>query len=217
MTQDLPDGEDVYSQSFWDERYRSSHRLWSGNPNRHLVAQAADLPPGVALDFGCGEGADAIWLAERGWRVTGVDVSTVALERAAEHAAAAGAEIAERITWQQADLRAWQPGPELFDLVTVQYLHLPPPLRVNAYRQLAALVRPGGVFLVAAHHPSDLQTTVPRPPHPELFFTAEELAAELDPDAWLILLSTAAPHLTKDPEGREVTVHDAVLKAHRLG
>jgi hypothetical protein len=99
----------------------------------------------------------------------------------------------------------------------VQYLHLPPPLRVDAYRQLAARVRPGGVFLVAAHHPSDLQTTMPRPPRPELFFTADELAAELDPDAWQILLTAAVPQHTTDPEGRAVTVHDAVLKARRLG
>lgn len=74
---------DRFTAAFWDERYRSAHSLWSGNPNRHLVAEAADLTPGAALDAGAGEGADAIWLAGRGWQVTAVDISGVALGRAA--------------------------------------------------------------------------------------------------------------------------------------
>ncbi len=75
------------TQEFWDARYRSADTIWSGNPNPHLVAQVADLSPGTALDVGSGEGADAIRLAARGWHVTGVDVSPVALDRAAERAA----------------------------------------------------------------------------------------------------------------------------------
>ena len=89
----------------------SAGRLWSGQPNPQLVAQASDLESGEALDAGSGEGADAIWLARHGWTVTAVDVSTVALDRAAGYAAAAGDEIAGRITWQQQDLRSWDPGP----------------------------------------------------------------------------------------------------------
>jgi 2-polyprenyl-3-methyl-5-hydroxy-6-metoxy-1,4-benzoquinol methylase len=206
---DLPDADEMFGKPFWDERYRSSTRLWSGNPNRHLVAQAADLPPGTALDVGCGEGADAIWLAQRGWQVTAIDVSDVALDRAREHAAAAA--VGDRITFGQIDMRTSQPA-ETFDLVSLQYMHLP----VQNYRRFAALVRPGGLLIVAAHHPSDLQTTMSRPPIPELFFTAEELAAQLEPDEWQILLTTAAPHQTTDPEGRDVTVHDTVFKAKRL-
>lgn len=69
---------DMFTQEFWDARYRSGDRIWSGNPNPHLMAQVADLIPGAVLDVGRGEGADAIWLASRGWRVTAVDVSRVA-------------------------------------------------------------------------------------------------------------------------------------------
>jgi 2-polyprenyl-3-methyl-5-hydroxy-6-metoxy-1,4-benzoquinol methylase len=75
-----------FDQAFWDERYRSHDALWSGNPNDHLINETDGLTPGPALDVGCGEGADAVWLAERGWRVTAVDLSTVALERGAAHA-----------------------------------------------------------------------------------------------------------------------------------
>jgi SAM-dependent methyltransferase len=104
-----------YTEEFWDERYRSAERLWSGQPNPQLVTQVSDLPPGEALEAGCGEGADAIWLAARGWTVTGVDVSGVALERAADHAAdhaaALGPELVSRLTWQRRDLLEWTPEP----------------------------------------------------------------------------------------------------------
>lgn len=74
-----------FDQAFWDERYRSHATLWSGNPNGHLISETDGLTPGAALDVGSGEGADAIWLAERGWRVTAVDLSTVALQRVTIH------------------------------------------------------------------------------------------------------------------------------------
>src|SRR2546430_12503786 len=115
----------LFTQEFWDERYRSSDRVWSGEPNPRLVERVSDLTPGTALDVGSGEGADAIWLAARGWQVTAIDVSTVALDRAAERAAEAGAEVANRITWQQADVLTWDPAPLQFDLVSAQFMHLP--------------------------------------------------------------------------------------------
>ena len=98
----------MFTQEFWDARYRSADRIWSGNPNPHLVAHVAELFPRTALDVGCGEGADAIWLASLGWQVTAIDVSTVALDRAAEQAAAAGRRVADRITWQHADVARGQ-------------------------------------------------------------------------------------------------------------
>src|SRR2546421_8594531 len=117
-----------FTQEFWDDRYASageSGRLWSGQPNAQLVAQTADLAPGEALEAGCGEGADAIWLARQGWTVTAVDVSAVALERAAGYAAAAGGEIARRITWQREDLLSLAPDPERVDLVSAPDMHAP--------------------------------------------------------------------------------------------
>lgn len=148
--------EHPQDEELWDERYRSRPTLWSGEPNRHLVGEAADLAPGLALDVGCGEGADAIWLAQRGWRVDGVDVSGVALQRAAEHADRAGAEVAGRISWLHENLTAWDPGRGRYDLVSAQYMHLPSPERDVLFRRLGEAVAPGGTLLIVGHHPSDL-------------------------------------------------------------
>ncbi|WP_354642993.1 bifunctional NAD(P)/FAD-dependent oxidoreductase/class I SAM-dependent methyltransferase [Kitasatospora camelliae] len=205
----------VFERPAWEERYRSRPALWSGNPNPQLVAEAAALTPGRALDVGSGEGADALWLAGRGWRVTAVDIADTALERAAAHAAAAGPDLADRITWTRADLREEPPAEGGYDLVTAQYMHLPAEARRELYARLAAAVAPGGTLLIVGHHPLDLTTTVGRPRFlAEAMFTAEELATALDP-AWRVLAAETRPRDAVDPEGRAVTVHDAVLVARR--
>lgn len=206
---------DQFDEAFWDERYRSHSSLWSGNPNPHLIGQAADLTPGTALDAGSGEGADAIWLAQRGWQVTAVDLSAVALQRGITHAARAGAEIAERISWRHEDLAIWDPGLARYDLVSAQYLHLPGQPRDALFQRLAASVTPGGTLLIVGHHPSDLQTTMPRPPLPELYFTGDDIAAALDPRHWDIITNAAAERPATDPDGHAVTTHDTVLRARR--
>jgi SAM-dependent methyltransferase len=211
---DVPDVDTMFTQEFWDERYGSSEALWSGQPNQRLVENVADRPPGSALDVGCGEGADAIWLAARGWQVTAVDVSQVALDRAARHAEAAGAHVAARISWQRADVLSWTPARAGFDLVCSHYLHLPPAAREVAHRRFAEAVRPGGMLLIVGHHPSDLQTTVPRPNLPELLFTAEHEAASLDPQEWTVVAS-APQREALDPDGNRVAITDAVLRAER--
>lgn len=208
-------GTEMFSQEFWDERYRSTERVWSGQPNLRLVEQVTDLTPGAALDIGSGEGADAIWLAARGWRVTAFDVSMVALQRAARHAEQEGNEVAERISWQQADFRSWT-SKRTFDLVSAQFMHLPRPDIEALHRQLAAAVRSGGSLLIVGHHPLDMESSVPRPDRPELFYTAEEVAASLDQDDWEILVADALARETVDPDGQPAKIHDAVLHARRL-
>ena len=206
------DLSEMYTAQFWDERYGSTQRVWSGNPNQRLVEQVTALTPGDALDVGCGEGADAIWLAARGWRVTAVDVSTVALERAAAHAAAAGE--GHRITWQPVDALTWAPAPASYDLVSAQFIHLPPPQMPGLLERLGAAVRPGGTLLVVGHHPLDLLTTVHRPKWPDLLLTAEQIAASLDRADWAV--TTAEPERpATDPDGVTAIVHDAVVVAVR--
>jgi len=201
-------------QAFWDERYRSASSIWSGNPNPQLVAEAADLDPGRALDVGCGEGADAIWLAQRGWAVVAADISEVALARAADHAVATDAQAATRIEWRHADLLVEPPEADSFDLVSAQFMHLPDVLRRRLFDALAAAVRPGGTLLVVAHHPSDLETGVRRPSSPGLLYDAEEVAAQLD-ESWEVVVADARPRPATTPDGSPVTVHDAVLRARR--
>ncbi|WP_422746390.1 class I SAM-dependent methyltransferase [Mycobacterium sp. WMMD1722] len=134
---------------FWEGHYGAAERVWSGRVNARLAEIAENLTPGTALDVGCGEGADAIWLAQRGWRVVGVDVSPTALRRAAEDAAAAG--VAERISFQRHDLTADIPAGR-FDLVSAQFFHAPYEWdREAILRRLAESVAAGGRLLVVDH------------------------------------------------------------------
>ncbi|WP_042364774.1 methyltransferase domain-containing protein [Streptacidiphilus neutrinimicus] len=203
-----------FEQDAWEERYRSRPTLWSGHPNPQLVTEAASLAPGRALDVGSGEGADAIWLAARGWRVTGTDISTVALDRAAEHARAAGAEIAERITWSHADLREAPPTAGAYDLVTAQFMHLPTGPRRALFAALADAVAPGGTLLIVGHHPKDKRDGGGPGVYLDMMYTPEQAAADLDPAHWEIRAETRARR-ARNPEGEEITLHDAVLVARR--
>ena len=199
--------------TFWDDRYRSAGAIWSGDPNPQLVAEVAGLAPGSALDVGCGEGADAVWLAERGWQVTAVDISGVALERARKAGADAG--LTELIEWRHDDIATWTPD-RSYELVSAQFLQLAPPLGHAVFRRLAAAVAGDGTLLIVGHHPSDLETTVRRPRMPGVLYTAEEIAALLDPQAWEILVQAARPREVIDPNGAPAIVHDAVLRARRI-
>jgi SAM-dependent methyltransferase len=215
MSHDHDAPEIHFTREFWDERYSSADRLWSGRPNAQLVEQVAGLEPGDALDVGSGEGADAIWLAARGWTVTAVDISAVALERAAAHAAASGDEVAGRITWLHEDLLTWDPGRERFDLVSAQFMQLPSPERENLHARLAAAVRPGGTLLIVGHHADDMHVNVGRPEAQRLFASAGQLAATLDPDEWEVVVADAIGRPATDLDGQPVTVTDAVLRAVR--
>jgi len=204
------------NEVFWDQMYQWGSALWSGHVNPQLVTEALGLSPGAALDVGCGEGADAIWLAERGWQVTAVDLSTVALERGAAHALEVGAEVAQRIRWLHVDLTRWVPVVASYDLVSAQFMHMPKDQREQLHRRLAESVAPGGILLVVGHHPSDVETTVPRPSMPGLLFTASDVAASLAPQEWVTLVDEARARQTLDPDGHTTTIHDAVLKAKRV-
>lgn len=205
----------MFDEQSWEERYCSHAAVWSRQPNPQLVAETADLTPGAALDVGSGEGADALWLASRGWQVTAVDFSTTALQRGEAQAEAAGAAVAKRIHWVHADLTTWGPAEGHFDLVSAQFMHLPAGPRQALFARVATTVAPGGTLLIVGHDLSDLQTTIPRPPMPDLYFTAEEIADSLDPDQWDVLVADARPRLASDPEGQETTIHDIVLRARK--
>ncbi len=199
--------EQVYGQAAPDEHQQSSGHRWSGKANSTLVREVSGLPPGTALDAGAGEGGDACWLAARGWTVTGVELSGVALERAAARAHDEGLAV----TWVQHDLTR-TPAPQTYDLVTAHYLHIGRTLRPRLWANLAASVAPGGTLLVVGHDPGSM----PRPEMAEMCWSPREVAAALG-DGWTIDVCDVRPHPAPAAEGREHPVSDAVLRAHRRG
>ncbi len=194
----------------WEERY-GGQSLWSGRVNPQLAAEAADLPPGRALDIGCGEGGDAIWLAARGWQVTGLDFARTGLDRAAAHATEAG--VADRCTWRQDDARTFDAAGETWDLVTAQYFHQPDGGMVDVTRRLGGAVAAGGVLLVVGHHADDLHTGL-RGGRAELVFTPDDLRPALDPSRWTIEVAEVRDREAHGHDG-PVTVRDSVLRARR--
>lgn len=159
----------------WNRRYREKELVWSAEPNRFLVEEVADLAPGRALDLGAGEGRNAIWLAERGWRVTAVDFSDVALEKARRIAA----EREVGMETVHADLTEYRPEPAAFALVLLLYLHLPPPEMAGVVDRAARAVASGGTFLLIGHDRTNLERGHGGPRDPELLYDAEEIAGLL--------------------------------------
>ncbi len=209
------DERTMFTEEFWDERYLGSTRVWSGRPNQRLVEQLGDLQPdggGTALDVGCGEGADAVWLAGQGWTVTGVDVSGVALDRAAAHASAA--DVVGRTSWVQVDLLADPVLPQGFDLVCASYVHVLRTDLLHVYGRIAASVRPGGTLFVVAHHPDDMATGLRDERFAHLLMLPEAVVGALDPDGWTV--EVAAPQTREHgQDGITYTLTDTVVLAHR--
>lgn len=212
-----------FTAAFWDERYGTGDRVWSGNPNRRVVEvveamttarEDAGTPPGRALDVGCGEGADAIWLAERGWETTGADVSQRGLDKARVHALERG--VDDRTTWARVDLVAGDPLPGGQDLVTCAFLHLPSPHLEHAYAAVAAATVTGGTFVVVAHHPHDARTGLRNPGLAALLLSPERVVEALEEvGGWEVRQADAPTREQNDADGRAVTVTDTVVVAVR--
>jgi SAM-dependent methyltransferase len=160
----------------WDRRYQGTELLWTAEPNRFVAAELGELPPGWALDLGAGEGRNAVWLAERGWRVTAVDFSPVALAKARALAQTRGVAV----DWVLADLREYRPAPAAYDLVLVAYLQLFPPERTAVLHGAVAALAPNGTLLVVGHDLANLAEGVGGPQDPAVLYTPESIVAELD-------------------------------------
>jgi 2-polyprenyl-3-methyl-5-hydroxy-6-metoxy-1,4-benzoquinol methylase len=206
---DADDAADFFEPRGWEERYSAEGTIWSGRPNPQLVAEASGLTPGTALDVGCGEGGDVVWLAQRGWRVTGADFAANGLARAARHAAEAG--VADRTDWWQVDARTFDADGRMFDLVTTHYLHPPAGGMVQVVGRLAGAVGPGGHLLVVGHAPS--QELAPLAAHHHAMFLAEDLLTGL-PQEFEPLVVEQRPR-TATREGVTVEIHDSTLLARR--
>ena len=211
MTGGTHSEEGSRAERFWESHYRRHERVFSGKPNPVLVDVAEPLPPGAALDLGCGEGGDAVWLARLGWRVTAVDVSATALDRALTHAAEAG--VRDRIDFQQHDLTHTFPS-GAFDLVSTQYLHASMEFP-HVLRTAAGAVASGGLLLVVDHGSispwswADPDTRFPTP---------EEARALLDlhPEKWRTERLDAPERRATGPGGQTATVTDNVIVVRRI-
>jgi 2-polyprenyl-3-methyl-5-hydroxy-6-metoxy-1,4-benzoquinol methylase len=193
----------------WEERLSDGrHAETTGRPNRVLVAAVEGLPPGRALDLACGAGRNAVWLAEQGWSVTGVDFSAVGLAAARRLAREHGAEV----QWIEADVLEWMPAVEAFELVLVLYLQLPAMERRLVLERAASAVTPGGMLLVLGHDSSNLIEGYGGPKNPDVLFTAEEVAAQLQ--ALQVKRAERVERPVATDEGERIAL-DALVLAQR--
>ncbi len=192
----------------WDARYATGELVWSAEPNRFLVAEVAGLAPGRALDVACGEGRNAIWLAERGWTVTGVDFSPVALDKARRLAAGRSVTVA----WELADVTDDTPITAQFDLVIVMYLHVPEPQRGIAFGRAASAVAPGGTLLVVGHDITNPQAGWGGPQDPGVLYGPDDVVADLD--GLEIVKATRVDRPVPTPDGDKIAI-DVLVRATR--
>ncbi len=213
----------AFDKPYWDQIWQSDRApaMAASQANPHLVGEVGDLTPGTALEAGCGAGAEAIWLATRGWQVTAADIAAAALAHAAERATAAG--VNGKVRWVEADLSTWQP-PARYDLVTTHYAH-PATAQLDFYDRIASWVAPGGTLLVVGHlHHREQNSAAGHghshgpgetEPPASASVTAADITARLDPAAWEIVTARESHRSVTGPGGRAVAVHDVVVRARR--
>jgi len=194
----------------WNRRYAGTELVWTAQPNRFLVSETADLTPGRALDVACGEGRNAVWLAEQGWRATGVDFSDVALGKARRLAEARAVEV----DWVRADVVEHRSGERAFDLVIVFYLQLAESTRTTALRAAADAVAGDGTFLLVAHDSSNLEHGHGGPQHPAVLYTGADVAADIDGSGLVIEKAGVVERPVETPDGERIAL-DALVRAHR--
>jgi len=202
-----------FDRDAWERRWEQALRehpdkVASRPPNEHLLAETSGLRPGLALDAGCGHGAEALWLAASGWKVTAVDFSPTALEHGRSTALAVGADVAERIAWVEGDLGSWTPPSRRFDLVSCLYVHVAGSVGEMVTR-LGSGVAPGGTLLLVGHRPVDPATGRPTPAAGQVQVSVDEATEALDAHEWEIVVEEERPRAAVG------TGVDAVIRAVR--
>ena len=194
----------------WNERYRTSELMWSAGPNQFVEAELADLAPGRAVDLAAGEGRNAIWLARRGWQVTAVDFSQVALDK--------GRAIAGDlpIAWVCADATTWREEAS-YEVGLLAYLQLPAEERRAAHRSAFASLRPGGSLLVVAHDSTNIAEGTGGPQDPDVLMSAEDVLADLDGETFEVVRAGRVEREVAQPDGGSRTAYDALVRVVRRG
>lgn len=196
-----------FDREYWEQHW-AARSLGTNPPNPYLSREVGDLVPGTALDAGCGEGAEATWLASNGWQVTAADISAEVLARAASRGG-----VADRVQWVEADLSTWEPDTQ-YDLVMTHYAHPAMP-QLDFYNRLATWVAPGGTLLIVGHLHTHTSGHDHHPPA-EATATAAAITARLNPAKWHIATAEEQQRTVAAPDGRAKTLHDVVFRAtHR--
>ncbi len=204
----------TYDHAYWDQLWEKTLREHGDQvarrpPSATLVDEVSGLPPGRALDAGCGHGAEALWLAAHGFHVTAVDISAAALAHGRATAEALGPEVASRIEWVEGDLATWAAAPGAFDLVVSLYVHAAGAVE-ELVRRLADAVAPGGTLLLVGHRPIDPATGAATRAAGQVQVSVEAARAALDPRRWELVVAEERPRAV---HGSGV---DAVVRARRL-
>lgn len=176
----------------WDQRYAATELIWGQAPNQFVVSELADVSPGRALDLACGEGRNACWLAERGWQVTAMDFSGVAVEK--------GRQLSPGVDWQVGDALV-APLPSPLGLVLVAYLQLPHTERSSVMRRAFAALSPGGTLLVVAHDSTNLDEGTGGPQDPAVLYTAADVLADLADASVQVLRAERVARVVADLDG----------------
>ena len=202
----------------WDARYAATDLVWSETPNAFVAQQLAALRPGDALDLACGEGRNALWLAGRGWRVTALDFSAVALQKGRAALDRLG-DSSGTVTWVHADATTHDLGHEVFDLVLLAYLQLPGEGRVAAVRRAFAAMRPGGTFLLVAHDASNLAEGTGGPQDAAVLYTAEEVLGDLEGERFEVIEARRVERVVAPTDGHRGeparTAYDCLVRLIR--
>ncbi len=194
---------------FWNERYSGSDLVWTDRPNIFVERETADLTPGTVLDLAAGEGRNAIWLAERGWKATAADFSTAGLEKGRALAAQRGVEV----SFVEADATAFVPT-ETYDLVMVIYLQLPEDQRTAALDRALQSVAPGGSLLVVAHDLDNLTEGIGGPQDPSVLYRVNEIVALAEAAGFSVVVAEQAHRSVETPEGPRDAI-DTVVRVRR--
>ncbi|MBB5832882.1 class I SAM-dependent methyltransferase [Brachybacterium aquaticum] len=202
---------DLSPTEYWEQRYSGSERVWSGKVNETMASVVAELAPGTAIDLGCGEGGDVLWLAEQGWQALGLDISATAVGRGRDEAAARGLDGA---SFEAVDLDAWEPGPASVDLVTASFFQSNVALdRTAILRRAMTALRPGGRLVTISHAapPSWAKD------HPAKMVSVQEEAEQLvgSSEEWEVELAEERTRAATAPDGSVGEHLDAVLVLRR--
>lgn len=199
----------------WNQRYEDTDLVWSATPNIWVEQLAADLAAGRALDIAAGEGRNSLWLAARGWQVTAVDFSAVALARArqiADRELGRGAGPFETV---EADVATWVPRARSYDLVLVAYLHLSEQQRRVAMRGAAEAVAPGGTLLVVGHDRTNLTAGHGGPQNPAVLYRPQDIVADIEPAQLALVRAETVERPVRDDQGQPKMAFDVVVMATR--